>query len=93
MPEHFVDPAMDMISKVMLKRDKLQAKVDELEKENQRLRKLLKDFEWSSYAIYGHSRIMYGVCPSCKLPKEDGHFGGCELAKELSDDKAKSVVK
>jgi hypothetical protein len=41
MPEHFIDPAMDMISKVMLKRDKLQAKVDELEKENQRLRGLL----------------------------------------------------
>jgi len=30
MPEHFVDPAMDMISKIMLKRDKLQAEVDRL---------------------------------------------------------------
>jgi hypothetical protein len=54
------------------------------QKENQRLRELLAEIEWSSYAMYA-TTVQYGVCPSCKAPKEDGHFEGCRLAKELSD--------
>jgi len=53
--------------------------------ENQRLRGLLAEIEWSSYAMYAIT-VQYGVCPSCKAPRKDGHFEGCRLAKELSDD-------
>ena len=57
----------------------------ERDTENQRLRGLLAEIEWSSYAIYA-TTVQYGVCPSCKAPREDGHFEGCRLAKELSDE-------
>jgi len=73
MPEHFVDPAMDMISKIMVKRDKLQATAD-------RLRGLLVEIE---------ERISKkGWCPFCgNMAYYDGyvHFDDCRLAEELDN--------
>ena len=72
-------------------RDELDKELDykmeceKMKQENKRLRGLLAEIEWSSYAMYA-TTVQYGVCPSCKAPRKDGHFEGCRLAKELSDD-------
>ena len=75
-PERFPhNPKMDAISRLVLRRDELQATAD------RRLKLLRRMPEWE----YDFGQECY-FCPICGNNKDYGHSKDCELAEELGDD-------